>query len=223
LCPRRFSGPALGEIRRDVGSYVWYAEYQGSPRAPAGNRFKRSWFEIVRAAPAAFEKLVRYWDKAGTEGGGKYTAGVLLGRFSGRYTVLDVVRGQWSSGERESTIRQTAELDQQRWGDVEIWLEQEPGSGGKESAENTIRNLSGFNVHAETVSGSKEVRAEPFAAQAEAGNVQVLAGPWNGAYVEELTAFPNGLYTDQVDGSSGAFNKLALGRQYGKPGTVRYV
>ena len=32
----------------------------------------------------------------------------------------------------------------------------------KESAENTVRNLAGFYVSADRVTGSKEVRAEPF-------------------------------------------------------------
>lgn len=211
LCPLRFSADALEEIRQDVGSYVWFAEYQGSPRAMEGNRFKRGWFEILREPPARFSKLIRYWDKGGTAGSGAYTAGVLMGVVGGLYYVLDVVRGQWSSGERETTIKQTAQVDKAKWGNVQTWIEQEPGSGGKESAENTIRNLTGFAVFADRVSGSKEVRAEPFAAQAEAGNVKLLDGTWNYQYLEELTAFPNSVYKDQVDGSSGSFNKLATG------------
>jgi hypothetical protein len=58
------------------------------------------------------------------------------------------------------------------------------------------------------VTGSKEVRADPFAAQAEARNVRLVRGPWNGAYLDELTIFPNGANDDVVDASSGAFAKL---------------
>ena len=36
-----------------------------------------------------------------------------------------------------------------------IWQEQEPGSGGKESAENTTRNLAGYAIHTERVTGRK--------------------------------------------------------------------
>jgi Terminase RNaseH-like domain len=77
------------------------------------------------------------------------------------------------------------------------------------SAEAKVRLLAGFNVRTERVTGDKEVRAEPYAAQAEAGNVRLLRSRWNAAYLDELTAFPNGTYQDQVDASSGAFNKLA--------------
>jgi len=178
-----------------------------------GDKFDRAWFEIVRALPAGCI-FIRYWDKAGTEGGGDYSAGVLMARApNGLYYIADVVRGQWSSARREAIIKQTAELDKQRYGNVQIWAEREGGSGGKESAENTIRNLAGFSIRTETVTGSKEVRADPFAAQAEVGNVKLLAGPWNADYLSELAAFPLGANDDQVDGSSGAFNKLAQPRK----------
>lgn len=209
LCPYRFSIETLMEIKESVGSQVWAALYQGVPRAPEGNRFKRAWFKIVDAAPAEARR-VRYWDKAGTEGEGAYTAGVLMSvTEEKKWFVEDVVRGQWSAGHREAVIKQVAQLDRDNRGHVRIWVEQEPGSGGKESAEATIRNLSGFSVHADRVTGDKDVRLEPFAAQCEAGNVFLVRGSWNGAYIEELCSVPTGTYRDQSDASAGAFNKMA--------------
>jgi phage terminase large subunit-like protein len=37
----------------------------------------------------------------------------------------------------------------------------------------------------------------------------ILEGDWNTEYMNEMAGFPNGLYKDQVDASSGGFNKLA--------------
>lgn len=208
LCPQRFSESALLAIQTDVGSIVWFAEYQGTPRAPEGNKFKRAWFKITDEAWPKQARRIRYWDKAGTEGSGDYSAGVLIAEWNQRYCVEDVVRGQWSDLERETVIRQTAEMDGVA---VPVWLEQEGGSGGKDSASATVRNLAGFDVHTEVASGSKEVRASPFAAQCEGGNVSLRRAAWNAAYIGELASFPNGAHDDQVDGSSGAFNKLAAG------------
>jgi predicted phage terminase large subunit-like protein len=210
LSPRRFSREALLEIKRDVGPSVFEAEYQGSPTAPEGNMFKRAWFPIVDASPYRARR-VRYWDKAGTEQGGDYTAGArfALGEEDGLWYVEDMVRGQWGPFERERIHRQTAELDAGQYGAFPIWLEQEPGSSGKDSAAATIRNLAGFDVHAKTVTGDKTSRAAAFAAQCEAGNVRLVRGPWNQAYIDELCAFPNGKNDDQVDASSGAFHMLA--------------
>jgi predicted phage terminase large subunit-like protein len=105
-------------------------------------------------------------------------------------------------------MRQTAALDGP---EVAIWVEQEPGSGGKESAEISVRELAGFAVHIERVTGDKQTRALPFAAQCEAGNVRLVRGPWLAAFIDELTSFPAGKRDDQVDAASGAFNKLTLG------------
>jgi len=218
LCPQRFSAEALGEIRRDVGGVVWYAEYEATPRQPEGNKFKRQWFQIVNEIPSGARRI-RYWDKAGTEGAGNFTTGLLMAEYQSRYYVEDVVCGQWSDLARDQTMRLTAELDGIN---VEIWAEQEPGSGGKDSANATLRNLAGFTVHVEVASGSKEVRAGPFAAQCEALNMFLKRASWNAAYINELCAFPNGTNDDQVDASSGAFSKLAFGggRAASAPGRV---
>lgn len=206
LAPRRFSREALLDIKEDVGSMVWAAEYQGVPRPLEGSRFKRVWFSKFTDVVPKEARRVRYWDKAGTEDGGAFSAGVLVAKHDGFTYIEDVVRGQWSAYEREKIIKQTAETDKSRHGSVTIYVEQEPGSGGKESAENTIRNLSGFIVYADRPSGSKDVRLEPFAAQAEAGNVILVRGRWNHDWIEEIVAIPNGEYRDQSDATAGAFN-----------------
>jgi len=213
LSPSRFSQAAVDEIQREVGSVVWASLYQGVPRAVEGNRIKREWLShIQRARPADVQGRVRYWDKAGTDGSGAYTCGALLARgLDGKIYIEDVVRGQWSALERESIMKQTAQLDAQMFGDVyavDIYIEQEPGSGGKESAESTIRNLAGFNIYRDMPSGNKDARLEPFAAQAEAGNVILIEGKWNRDYIEEMVAIPNSQYRDQGDATAGAFNKL---------------
>jgi predicted phage terminase large subunit-like protein len=187
-------------------------------KATAGKVFNRAWFKsFLRAIPSDVVSWVRYWDKAGTEGGGKFSAGVLMGkRANGRFVIADIVRGQWSAGNRETVILQTARSDRPR-GNVAIWVEQEPGSGGKESAENTVRSLAGFTVHAERVTGTKLARAGPLSAQVEAGNVDLLdplgADPQGvtalEAFLREAQNFDgeHGVM-DQIDGASGAFNKL---------------
>lgn len=222
LWPAWYDAPRFRSIRATVGPLTWYCLYQGTPIAPEGSMFKRAWFKLVDV-PQREGSRVRYWDKAGTDSGGAYTAGVLIARHpSGIYYVEDVRRGQWSDLEREQVIRQTAELDRDRYGSVDIWVEQEPGSGGLDSVKATIRNLAGFTVRADRPTGDKTLRARPFAAQAEAGNVQLVRGGWNTAYLDELAGFPTGKYKDQADASSGAFNKLAnISRAGMRSGNVR--
>ena len=211
----RFGEDDLENTRREMGTPSFTALYQQRPTALEGGMFKREYFDMVNVAPRNANR-VRYWDKAGTVGdSGDYTAGVLMARdAAGTFYVEDVVRGRWSALERERIIRQTAEMDKATYtglGGVAIWMEQEPGSGGKESAESTIRALAGHSVYAERVQGDKATRAEPFAAQCEARNVKLVAGPWNAAYLDEIAMFPNGRHDDQADASTGAFARLASG------------
>ena len=58
---------------------------------------------------------------------------------------------------------------------------------------------------------AKVVRAMGLSAQAEAGNIRIVFGRWNQDFIEELTSFPEYTHDDQVDATSGAFNKLAGG------------
>jgi len=60
------------------------------------------------------------------------------------------------------------------------------------------------------ITGNKRARVRPFRAQCEAGNVYLVRGAWNAAYLQELCAFDAGKHDDQVDGSGCAFNSVLL-------------
>ena len=204
LCPERYDLDALFRIKAK-GAYNFDALYQQRPSAKEGSFFHVNQLEIVDAVPAD-ARYFRAWDKAATASGGDYTAGVKLAKDKdGIFYVTDVIRGQWDSSARDRTIRQTAELDGRQ---CKVVGEQEPGSGGKESAENFIRMLAGFTVSVERSTTAKELRADPLASQINAGNVRVVRGEWNRTFIEELRTFPHGKNDDQVDAVALAFNKL---------------
>jgi predicted phage terminase large subunit-like protein len=207
LFPERFSRTTVDRDKKVMGSMAVAGQFQQRPAPRGGGFFEWEKLEIVEAAPKKLLQFVRYWDKAGTDGAGAYTAGVLMAKDrEGVFYVLDVVRGQWSAPKREKVIKQTAQTDGVK---VKVWVEQEPGSGGKESAESTVKGLAGFRAYAERATGDKALRAEPYSVQVEAGNVKVVAGAWNKDFIDEHKTFPVGKYKDQIDAASGAFNKLA--------------
>lgn len=217
LFPEHKSLEFLQQRKKGMTKGSWESLYQQNPIVVGGGLFPIEKFEILPVAPNKKDvrKSVRYWDKAGTEDGGAYTCGVLLHDMKDGTTVIsDVRRGQWSALERETRMKQTAEIDRGVWGLVEVWVEQEPGSGGLESAERTIRNLRGFVVKKDKVTGSKEYRAEPYAAQVQGGNVYLVAGAWNDDFMDEHEEFPASKFKDQVDAAAGAFMK-STGKAYG--------
>lgn len=207
LFPGRFPRVVVDRDKKVMGAYAVAGQFQQRPAPRTGGFFAWENLEIVDAMPKTVTAKIRYWDKAGTDGDGAHTAGVLMGMDKdGTAYVINVVRGQWAAPQREKTIKQTADTDGKS---ITIWIEQEPGSGGKESAESTIKNLVGYKIKAERATGDKVVRAEPYSVQVEAGNVKLLRGEWNKDFIEEHKTFPNGKYKDQIDAAGGAFNKLA--------------
>ncbi len=213
------------EIRAQYTSDVAQQELEGRFVELGGLIFRREWFDVVDRVPERAER-VRYWDKAATQDGGDYSAGVLMAQYDGMFYVEDVVRGQWSFGDRDRIMLQTARLDKARHKFIQVVtvVEQEPGSGGKESALLTMKRMAGYNVRLDKVTGvqhrikdhlrlpgdGKIVRAMPLAAQAEVGNVCIVAGTWNQDWLDEITGFPQAVFDDQVDATSGAFNQLAM-------------
>ncbi len=213
LFPERFPRHVVERDKQAMGSMAVAGQFQQSPSPRSGGFFEWENLEVVGGVPADIDKMVRYWDKAGTAGGGAYTAGVLIGHSPStmQWYIMDVVRGQWAASKRENVILQTANADHALYGrKVTIWIEQEPGSGGKESAEATVKNLAGFVCKAETATGDKALRAEPYSVQVEASNIKVRSGAWNDAFINEHKTFPMGKYKDQIDAAGGAFNKLTL-------------
>jgi predicted phage terminase large subunit-like protein len=93
-------------------------------------------------------------------------------------------------------------------------------SGGKESAEGTLRNLTGFVVVVDRPTGDKETRADPFSVQVNAGNVYMVVAPWNKDYLDEMRFFPFSTTKDQIDASAGALGVLTKARK--RVGALRY-
>jgi len=196
-------------VRGQYSGQLAEQELEGAFIDMSGGIAKRAWFEIVDAAPSD-AKRVRYWEFAATSktqkgGDPDYTAGTLMATRDGTWYVEHVIRGRFGPGEVERVVRQTAESDGR---DVAIGMEQEPGSSGKLFSAAMVRALAGWNVKAMPSTGDKVQRAMPFVAQAEAGNVRLVAGSWNAAWLDEVTMVPESPHDDQWDSAAGAFGML---------------
>jgi predicted phage terminase large subunit-like protein len=204
----RMGKEVLEELESDLGQYGYAGQIGQNPAPPGGGMFKVANFTMTAQLLDVRQivKSVRYWDKAGTTESGAYTVGLKMHLLKNNFFLIeDVKRGQWSAEVRERIIRQTAIADGTN---VDVVIEQEGGSGGKESAEGTIRNLAGFRVKAERPIGDKAKRADAYSVQVNNGSVILVVADWNNKFKEEHEMFPNGTYKDQVDAGSGAFNFL---------------
>ena len=175
---------------------------------PRGGMFQRHWFKIIQEIPSDLGYTVRYWDLASSSeqeyNDPDWTVGTRMSLNSrGGYTITDIVRFRGTPKENEDVIRATAEKD----GSIDIFMEQEPGASGKTVIDHYRRNVvKGWNFRADKDyrTTSKDIRAKPFSAAAEEGEVEVLLGPWLTPWLDEHIIFPDGAHDDQVDSAVGA-------------------
>lgn len=215
LFPQRFPREVVERDKIPLGANGTAGQFQQRPYLRDGSMFDRTMVKTAPAAPAG-TRWVRHWDLAASKKKGKgigqsWTAGVLLGRApDGTWWVGHVARIMEEGDAVRRLIKQTAALDKAKYGGPEginyrISLPQDPGQAGKVQAKDMVSMLSGYRVRAVPESGDKVMRAEPFSSQVAMGNVTLVAGDWNEAYLDELGAFPGSPTKDQIDATSGAF------------------
>ncbi len=221
LFPERFPAAEVQGLKTVKGAYAYAGQYQQRPTAREGGLFKRAWFAgkiISRDRVPTLRARVRGWDFASKKVlPGKTpdaSAGVLMARNGRDFYIEDADRFQDTPGVVRSTVKAHAETDPR--GTV-IRIPQDPGQAGVDQAESYIADFAGYTIKAVRPTGSKETRAEPFSIQAEAGNVYLVNSgdpsegldPWIERFLDEVCAFPNGTFDDQVDAAADAFNELA--------------
>ncbi len=196
-------------------------------KASAGNIFRRSDFKVIQEAPPVVRRI-RYWDRAATKVNPQspnpdWTVGVDMGETADkRYIIFHVERFRESVHQRDTRMKSIASSD----GKVRtIGMEHDPGQAGKAEAAYLAQQFRGFDIRFFPVHKDKITRSRPFSAQAQAGNVYLVEGAWNEAFLLEHENFPpdetkktNSVdgekdedgagKDDQVDASSGAFNFL---------------
>lgn len=187
-------------------------------RPSPGLYFQRHWVgDLLDAIPFG-TKFVRGWDLAATEktesNNPDWTCGTKIGRMpDGRFLVAHHVWMRASPAAVEQAVLSTAKQDGK---ECSIAIPQDPAQAGKAQAAAYARLLEGFTFRFASAGGDKLTRFGPFSAQAGAGNVKVLRGPWNERWFSELEAFPppdkGGGHDDDADSTSEAFNALTRGQ-----------
>ena len=199
LFPERFPEKWYLAQRAAVGTYAWESLYQCNPKPRTGNLFRVDLVRIVSAAPPGL-RWTRGWDLASTEkqrvrDDPDSTVGVRTAMQGRTLYVDDVRRGQWSELKRDQEIINTARDD-----GPSVPVRVEAVAGYTDTFRRIKRLLAGRATvracHPQTDKFSRATMLEPLF---ESGNVVLIAGPWNAAWLAEFGAFPKAKHDDQVD------------------------
>ena len=197
-------------------------------REKAGDLFPAEAWRYV-ASPPPGARWYRYWDKAASSTPTACrTAGVLVGMTgqgpTSTFYIADCKAERKETDEREELIKNTAYQDRSEFGwTVQTGVEEEGGSGGKDSARWTVKNLAGFNIEAHRKRTNKVMSWGPLSSQVRRNNVYIVTGDidhgqatrWNyHEFIRVLSQLSGdekkdaNLLKDEADAASGAFNKL---------------
>lgn len=213
LCPSLKPLDFLLDVKKG-NEYFFASMYQGRPTPLEGGLFRKTWFRqwageflpvdyddekdewVYIRHDRRFDEVIQSWDfpKKKTEFG-SYVVGQVWGRQGTKLFLLDQFRDRVSNKEMVEAV-----LDmKRRWpmtGAVIIELKA-AGPEVKKAVEYRIPGVIG-----KIPQGSKEARAASVSYRIQAGNVFLpgeVSAPWKLDFLEEVCAFPNYPYDDQVD------------------------
>ncbi len=218
-------------------SYLYKQEVEGLFVTPEGTIGDRRWFDgkILKKVPeirindegeeedVIIEDRVRYWDLAATEKKIKLkkgrkdpdeTVGTLMSWDGDEdFYIEHQIHGRWKYEDILDQMYWTAVKDGPF---VKIFVEQEPGSGGKnqiaaiqkffKEGDSDHRPLPHHKVegHNPKDHGDKVMRANIWFPSASRGHVWMIEGDWNEPCLDQIDVFADGEYDDMVDSISGA-------------------
>jgi predicted phage terminase large subunit-like protein len=216
LQPERDVPEAIEEMKRNVGSRIFAAQYQQNPTPPDGNMIKAAWLGRYDQAPerSSFQRVVLSCDPAGKAGAhNDYTAITIVGVQRQAFHALHVSRGHWLVTQMRDQITALAA----QW-QVDLVIVEDTSSGM--GLIQLLKEQSRLNVVGCKPDADKETRMCRQQGRFEAGRILLPnEAPWLAEFVHELLAFPGGRYEAAPgDGSISKRRTLVRNRAKGHLG-----
>jgi len=203
LDPQREPREILEQIKRDLSSATFNAQYQQSPIPLEGTMLKWSWFKFYHDPPQRMssDRVVQSWDTASkSEEINDYSVGTTWLAKNNDYYLLDVFRARMQYPELKQRVRELANLHR-----ANSILIEDKGSGT--SLIQDLRYEGSLRPIAISPEKDKITRLHAQTAKIEAGQVFLPErAAWLRDFEAEMKQFPNGRYDDQVDSVSQFLN-----------------
>jgi predicted phage terminase large subunit-like protein len=205
LCPERFDEKSLQKIKETIGSSMFEGLYQQNPAPPEGHMFRKSWwryFDLSSYTPLI--GIVQSWDCAFENGvNNSYSVGQTWGVAQNGFYLINSLRKKLEYPELVRAVQRQA----QKYNPSRILIEYQ--ASGRALVQDLYRRTRLPIQSVKVTQGSKESRARLSTAIVESGKVFLpKKADWLDEFLHELTMFPTGKYTDQVDALSQALGLL---------------
>lgn len=206
LHPSREPLEILDQIKADIGSLLFSAQYLQNPVPTEGNLIKREWFNHYEETPAVQqgERIIQSWDLASTTNDASdYSVCTTWLVRKDRYYLMDVLREKFEFPNLKRKIASMAERH-----NAKTILIEKVGVGEHLMQQFKSEPVPGMptpiGIRPEN---DKVTRMGAQTSKIEAGQVFLpIEAPWLSAFMHEMLAFPAGRHDDQVDSVSQFLN-----------------
>jgi predicted phage terminase large subunit-like protein len=198
LWPERFGKLEIDNLKQELGSYAYSAQFQQRPAPAGGLIFKREWFQYYDLLPDDIESLFISGDLTfkNKKDSDKVSLGVWGVRDANRFLVARI-NDRLSFTQTCTAIRGLKD-DFPSTGAIYI----EDAANGPAVIDALHEEISGLIPVSPKELGSKTARAYAVTAQFESRNVFVphpSQAAWVDEYINELCFFPRAKHDDDVD------------------------
>ncbi len=202
LHPERESQATLDQLKGQMGTLVFSAQYQQRPVPAEGNKIKRNWIEWFTSLPEELQnaQVIQSWDLATTTGDyNDYSACTTWVCSQRHYYLIDVWRGRLEFPALKRKI-----IDLAKEHEANTILIEQAGPGLPMIQEFKNKPVSGVPIPIGIKpEKDKVVRMLAHSSRFEAGQIHVKKdAAWVADFLHELLAFPNARHDDQVDSVS---------------------
>lgn len=206
LHPERESCEILADLKNQMGSAIFSAQYQQDPVPPHGNMVSPEWLQnyTLPLAESQPGQIIQSWDTASKDGINNDWSVCITAHVTGRDVyILDVFRKRLNFPELKKQVIRLAEQYK-----AQILLIEDAASGTQLIQE--LRHGNHFGIPRPMVQkpdGDKVTRLAGVTAMIEAGQLHLPEEAfWQADFESELLGFPNAKYDDQVDALSQLLN-----------------
>jgi len=195
LHPEREDQAILDELKINIGSEAFEAQYQQQPVPPGGNMFKRDWLSYYDLLPEITDEdtVFQSWDTASKTGlENDWSVGTTWLNKDGCYYLMDVCREKLNYPDLRARM-----IDVARQYDPWVILIEDTGVGT-----GLLEDLrsEGLNTVEVAPTQPKVTRAYIQTPKFQSSRVRFPKfAPWLSALEAEVLAFPGGRHDDQVD------------------------
>ena len=196
LHPKRYNQKVLDQIKQDIGSYNYAAQYIQEPIPEQGNLIPIRHFKYFSVPPTRQpdDLILNVWDTAsGQSENNDYSVGTIWLYRRNRFYLLDVIRRRMAYDELRNEAGKQAISSE-----ANLILIEKAGVGI--ALIEDLRKLYPINIIEVVPKLDKITRMIPGTADIEAGKLNLPKdAPWLADFEKECASFPKGKHDDQVD------------------------